>query len=93
MAGTSKFLKYWCGRVWQTIVNLSNIGVAAAIPATLVPPALTFLEKIQKVGKTVDIHFFENVAFGKNLTLQQLSIIADTKISSKATAIRCNNYN
>jgi len=26
--------------VWQAIVNLSNIGVAAATPATLVPPAL-----------------------------------------------------
>ena len=27
--------------VWQTLVNPSNIGVAAAIPATLVPTALT----------------------------------------------------
>ena len=40
VAGSSKSLKYWYGLMWQTVVNFSNIGVAAAIPYHQVPPPL-----------------------------------------------------
>ena len=31
---------------------------------------MTFLETVQKVGQNVDIHFFENIVFEKNLPVK-----------------------
>ena len=31
---------YWCDRMWQMIVNISNIGMAAAIPCYQVLTAM-----------------------------------------------------
>ena len=31
---------HWYGRLWQIVVDISNIGMAAAIPCYQVPPPL-----------------------------------------------------
>ena len=40
MAGPSKSLKYWYGRILPMVVDILNIGMAAAIPCHQVPPPL-----------------------------------------------------
>ena len=49
MAGLSKAFKYWGGRSWQTVVNIPNIGMAAAIPCHQIPPPLTSLLNFGKL--------------------------------------------
>ena len=43
--------------MWQALVNLSNIGVAAAIPATLVPTALLFFDERELVSRELNSRF------------------------------------
>ena len=45
VAGSSKYLKYWYGLMWQTVVNFSNVGVVAAIPYHQVSTALLSIKE------------------------------------------------